>query len=569
MQRICKACPLCWGLVVVAGLLVSAIARAAPPPSPSANTSAVSSAAQVPRDLDELRSFETRVERVVAKVLPSTVGLRVGNSQGSGVIVSDKGLILTAGHLINKVGEPVTIVMQDGRAHKGVSLGYDRAMDSGMVKVTCKCPGPWIPVDLGQAADLAEGTWCIAVGHPFGFLEGRPPVVRVGRLLSLRDNALRTDCSIVAGDSGGPLFDLDGKLIGINSRIGTLNNMNYHVPIDTYRQNWDKFVAGQVVSVDLPGRDQKQVKAPFRPVLSEAKRCVVRVKCDGKDACLGTIVGPHGWIVTKASELHGSIVCRLRDGRELAAKITGVTPDFDLAMLKIDATDLPIISWSTVKPAVGQWVASAGLDDEPLSIGVISVPERKIPPPHGALGVTLADSEGGPKIVAVLPKSPAEKAGLKVDDVITHVNGKATPARDAVTAAVHVFRPGEAVKLGILRSGEKLELEIKLAIVETPGTKKQDVQNTSGTGISHRHDDFPAVLQHDSVLSPADCGGPLVDLSGKVIAVNIARAGRTETYSVSSESLLDKMYELMSGRLAPPPPVKPAAARQQKPAAKP
>jgi serine protease Do len=167
-------------LVVVAGLLLAAmIARGAPPPSPPTNTSAVLSAAQVPKDLDELRSFETRVERVVAKVVPSTVGLRVGNSQGSGVIVSATGLILTAGHLINKVGEPVTIVMQDGRAHKGVTLGYDRAMDSGMVKVTCKCPGPWIPVDLGQSADLADGTWCIAVGHPFGFLEGRPPVVRV------------------------------------------------------------------------------------------------------------------------------------------------------------------------------------------------------------------------------------------------------------------------------------------------------------------------------------------------------------------------------------------------------
>ena len=72
-----------------------------------------------------------------------------------------------------------------------------------------------------------------------------------------------------------------------------------------------------------------------------------------------------------------------------------------------------------------------------------------------------------------------------------------------------------------------------------------------GGGISNRHNDFPAVLQHDSVLRPADCGGPLVDLSGKVVGVNIARGGRTETYCVPSEALLGLMYDLMSGRLDP------------------
>ncbi len=80
------------------------------------------------------------------------------------------------------------------------------------------------------------------------------------------------------------------------------------------------------------------------------------------------------------------------------------------------------------------------------------------------------------------------------------------------------------------------------------------MQNRSPVGISGRHDDFPAVLQHDTLLRPGECGGPLVDLSGKVIGVNIARGGRTETYAVPSDVLIGLLYDLMSGRLRPEPP---------------
>ena len=72
-----------------------------------------------------------------------------------------------------------------------------------------------------------------------------------------------------------------------------------------------------------------------------------------------------------------------------------------------------------------------------------------------------------------------------------------------------------------------------------------------GVGVSGRADDFPAVIQHDTVLRPADCGGPVVDLSGKVVGVNIAHAGRTETYCIPTDMLVVAMYELMSGRLSP------------------
>jgi len=236
------------------------------------------------------------------------------------------------------------------------------------------------------------------------------------------------------------------------------------------------------------------------------------------------------------------------------AKIVGQSKNFDLAMLKVDAQNLPKIGWTdqpTAKDAVGRWVAVAGPSDDPLAVGVISVPARRIPPPVGMLGVVLQDTDAGPKIVNVRPSSPAEKAGLKADDVITQLNGGRLTTHAALTSKLREHRAGETVKLLVTRGDKPQEFSVTLAVIETPGSKRRDLQNTSGGGVSARHDDFPLVLQHDAVLLPVDCGGPLVDLTGKVVGVNIARGGRTETYAVPCDQLFGLMYELMSGRMPP------------------
>jgi serine protease Do len=504
-----------------------------------------------PKNADDLRAIEAQVKQVVAKVLPSVVGVRIGAGQGSGVIVSEDGLILTAGHVINRPNLDAAVLFPDGRTAKAKTLGLYKSADAGLMKITDQ--GKWPFLEKGKSADLLPGTWCIALGHPFGFLEGRPPVVRIGRILQAKDSMIQTDCPLIAGDSGGPLFDLAGRVIGINSRIGGPTSMNFHVAVDVFTENWARLLKGDEWDLAMEGRDSGEVKAVFRPLVAEAARCVVRVKCDGKETALGTIVGPNGWIVTKASELTGKIACQMRDGKELPAQIVGLCPQFDLAMLKVEAGGLPAIGWSQdYNPAVGQWVAAAGMQDDPLAVGVVSVPRRKIPPPSGMLGIVLEDGKTGPLIRQVLPKSPAEKVGLKPSDVITHVNDQAVKDRAQLIKMVKEYRPGQAVKLSFKRGEQKMELSVTLGLIDTPETQKKNLQNASGVGLSKRHDDFPLVLQHDTVLRPVDCGGPLVDLSGRVLGVNVARGGRTETYTVPVDALIVLMYDMMSGRLPPP-----------------
>src|SRR5687767_9666649 len=176
------------------------------------------------------------------------------------------------------------------------------------------------------------------------------------------------------------------------------------------------------------GREQAKlsegVKSAFRDAVAAASRSTVVVKADGKDVALGTVVAADGWIVTKASELSGDrVTCTPRGGRELDAKLVGVATQHDLAMLKVDAKNLTPVNWGDASKAeVGQWVAAAGASDTPVAVGVVSVGRRKIPGRSGLIGVALSDADDvGAKVAQVVPESPAEKAGLLVDDVIVSV----------------------------------------------------------------------------------------------------------------------------------------------------
>jgi serine protease Do len=198
----------------------------------------------VPENVQDLRAIQQRVKKVMEKVMPAVVGIRIGHAAGSGVIVNKDGYVLTAGHISGEPDRDALLFLPDGRKLKGKTLGANVAIDSGMIRITEE--GEWPFVEMGDASKLKQGAWCLALGHPEGFRLGRTPVLRLGRVLQRSDRTLRTDCALVGGDSGGPLFDLDGKVIGIHSRIGEYMTMNIHVPIDTYRATWDKLAKGEV-----------------------------------------------------------------------------------------------------------------------------------------------------------------------------------------------------------------------------------------------------------------------------------------------------------------------------------
>jgi serine protease Do len=198
-----------------------------------------------PESVEDLKAIQEHVKLVLAKVIPCTVGVRVGAAQGSGVIVKkdDGYFVLTAGHVSGQPDRDVTLLLADGTKLKGKTRGANRGIDSGLIQIVDE--GTWPAVEMGKSKNLKKGQWCVTVGHPGGFKPDRTPVVRLGRVLDSTASVIRTDCTLVGGDSGGPLFDMHGKVIGIHSRIAGPITANMHVPVDTYGETWDRLAKGE------------------------------------------------------------------------------------------------------------------------------------------------------------------------------------------------------------------------------------------------------------------------------------------------------------------------------------
>ena len=317
-------------------------------------------------------------------------------------------------------------------------------------------------------------------------------------------------------------------------------------------------------------RNGPKVLQAFRAIVAKPSESTVRVLVDGKQVALGTIVDPDGWIITKWSEIDAKrdkISVKLKDGTVYQAKIVGVKDDvsvehsvtdaYDIAMLKIDATGLVAVKWGNSKEAtVGRWVASVGTGADPVAVGVVSVATRL----HangdqpsrfdsGYLGVGLEPGMGGAKVNGVMSKSPAEKAGVKVNDIVYEAAGRKIIEPQTLINTVGRLRPGDKVHLKIKRGEEDLEVIATLA--PRPKEMKGNPQETMGAKLSARRGGFPVILQHDSGLDPENCGGPLVDLDGNTVGINIARAGRTETYAIPAENIQALLADLKSGKLAP------------------
>jgi serine protease Do len=196
--------------------------------------------------LEILKERESKVKKIVSEVMPSVVAV-VGSKQpatGSGVIVSEDGLIMTAGHVTEAAGAELTIIFPDGRSVKGKSLGANLTRDAGLAQITEE--GKWPYVKMGNSEKTELGDWVVAMGHPGGYDLNRSPPIRLGRLVSLGSmGMLGTDCTLVGGDSGGPLFNLDGEVIGIHSSIGGSLAENRHVPSAVFRKGWDRLLAGE------------------------------------------------------------------------------------------------------------------------------------------------------------------------------------------------------------------------------------------------------------------------------------------------------------------------------------
>ena len=275
----------------------------------------------------------------------------------------------------------------------------------------------------------------------------------------------------------------------------------------------------------------------FSPVVASVNDSTLMIMSGERQIALGTVVDSDGLVLTKASELRGNLGCKLLDGTIVDAEVIGIDPATDLALLKVDADDLTVVQWSEEPtPAIGRWLATPKGNKDTAAIGVVSVETREIPPSRPFIGIVMVNVEGGKgvRIDKVVPNSPADFADLWVNDVIVKIDDTVVKDNIGVRDALGQYDVNDRVTLTVMRGTR--ELKIKLTLAErdkiSPENERSNQQNSMGSILSRRRKDFPNAFQHDSMLTSNTCGGPIVDLSGKVVGINIARAGRVSSLAL-------------------------------------
>lgn len=262
-----------------------------------------------------------------------------------------------------------------------------------------------------------------------------------------------------------------------------------------------------------------------------------------KEIAYGIVVSSDGYIISKASEVEGVGTIGVRVDKESydGATVVMVDPRWDVALIKVDAEGLRPAEFAPGSDlGQGTWVVVNGATSRSkrrVLAGIISAKAREIPPEGGpVLGVKIAQTDAGVLVTEVYEKSGAIEAGILVDDLIKAIDGKAVTVTEELGKVLTEKKSGDIIKISVERKGKTEELDVRLsARGEIFGElSRNDVMSGD---FSKRRSGFPRVIQHDVLANSNTMGGPVLDLEGKVIGMNIARANRAETFAIPGEEL--------------------------------
>ena len=598
----------------------SGVAGVDPPPAARASTDdSLSMNIDSP---DALRALEVRLRALAVKVRSAVVGIvftddkGVELGSGSGTIITADGWVLTAGHVAQQPGRKASVLLADGTALTGVTVGahFGPDGDVGLIKVATG--GRMLPVvPMGKSASLATGDPIVAFGHPLGPERSpwRPPPLRFGRVIGRDGWRLAIDAPLSPGDSGGPVFDLEGALVGVNSEASERPDLNMAATAESANARMDTMREGLATGAYLadPTKDPVTVAAELRSGADDDEEApndgsdaragdttyarkeqadrhantlemlaaltdpyadsIVSIIVDSRDACYGVVIDDEGHVLTKASELGTGarrIDVLLGDGLSVQGKRVAVDSALDLAILETGITDVTPIAFDfDPEPELGDAVISVGRGMAPLALGFRGLGVYVSGGSDGAsrayLGVAMrqpTDEERatipggvGQIVSAVMPGSGAAEAGMVDGDVILRIDGVVAATPESAASPIRSHAPGEQVSVEFMHSGERRTVSMRIL---RPPFGEQRVALAGGAILSRRATGFGEVIQHDSIVAAQNMGGPVVDSRGRVVGLNIARADRMKTYALSAKrvraSIEAMLARVQAGDVMPP-----------------
>jgi serine protease Do len=384
-------------------------------------------------------------------LMPLDPSPRSAEARGSGFIVNADGTIVTNNHVI-KDARSVTVTLDDGTELAARVIGRDPRTDIAVLKVDAPKPLPYI--QLGNSRDVKPGEWVVAMGNPFG-LGGTVTagiVSAVGRDIGSGpyDQFIQIDAPINQGNSGGPLFTQDGKVIGMNTAIlsphGGSVGIGFAVPSNMIRQVSEQIEKTGRVTRGFLGVESQSMTATTAKALGVSEHAGALLAGVNPN-------GPAAGAGLKAGDIIQSVNGQTISGpRDLAVTIAGLAPGEEarLGVLRNGTTHEMNVK---IGEMPNDRIAAADDTAQPqrMQVGVALAPLS----PDMRQQLDLPEDVKGAVIQQVRPGSPAEMAGLQPGDVIVGVGTRTvTSPADAVKEMRQALAQKDgALALRILRHG--------------------------------------------------------------------------------------------------------------------
>ncbi len=404
-------------------------------------------------DLDQLPEHLRKYYEQLPQNLKPTP--RRGGGFGSGFIISEDGYVITNAHVVDSASE-IKIGLKDRREYEATLVGLDKASDIAVLKVNA---GNLPVVKIGDSDDMRVGEWVLAIGSPFGFEQTATQgiVSALGR--SLPDETyvpfIQTDAAVNPGNSGGPLFNTDGEVIGVNSQIysrsGGYQGLSFSIPINVAMSIADQLktngyatrgwlgVMIQDVNQDLAesfglskpeGALVAQVSDNGPAEKSGIEAGDILVRFNGKKVLSSNALPPLVGAVKPGETVEALVI---RDGKE---KIINV---------EIGALEADLQANNAVEQA--------------------GKPESKL----GAVVANINDSElkgfgldNGVMVKDVSPQSAASEAGLRPGDIIVKFDRKPVENVRQLEQQIAKSTGGKATSVLVQREGTPIFMALKL-----------------------------------------------------------------------------------------------------------
>ena len=415
---------------------------------------------------DPVKALQKRVQEVSRKVSSAFVFF----PGGSGVFISEDGWCLTNHHVIAppavmrgvEIPTPTayTVTLQDAKRRQAELTCSDAVGDIALLKLEPAAGEKFPFLALADSDKCEVGQYVLAIGAPFSIgAQGDPapdgrhyPSVSLGIISALHryqaqyGDCIQTDAAVNPGNSGGPLVDLDGRLVGINGRILTryMNRTNsgvgFAIPSNQIRNFLPKMKEGGANRRIFHGSVSGVYLYDFADERGEVLVRDVTANTPAADRGLrrgDTLLEVNGQKVFNRRRFLG-IVSTWPADTEVTLKVRREEKTFDIKV-PLEAVEELSITGAPVKPP---------------------------PKAKGSTGATFEDekpgSDGPVTVTFVTPLSPADTAGLMTGDVVTQVDGQNVKNRKTIVDRIQSRKPGDTVTLRVQREGEEFDVKVKL-----------------------------------------------------------------------------------------------------------